>query len=208
MGCLRSAPLLCVAMRRAPSHLGPCRPSMASLLGHSAAPARALQRESLPTRVYPLCNLFLARGAAKPRLPHTLSPACPPTPRPRLQVLRTPVSRDMLGRVFNGSGRPIDGGPPVLAEEFLDINGASINPAERTYPEEMIQAGRRQGEDMGREANMSHLPICLGTGKSGGAACVCGRNDHAMDRLLPTSVCVPCCCFGPSRRRASPPSTS
>ncbi len=44
-----------------------------------------------------------------------------------------------MGRIFNGSGKPIDGGPPVLAEKYLDINGASINPGERTYPEEMIQ---------------------------------------------------------------------
>ena len=56
------------------------------------------------------------------------------------QVLRTPVSEDMMGRIFNGSGKPIDGGPSVLAEKYLDINGASINPGERTYPEEMIQA--------------------------------------------------------------------
>lgn len=56
-------------------------------------------------------------------------------------VLKTPVSRDMMGRIFNGSGKPIDGGPPVLAEAFLDITGSSINPAERTYPEEMIQTG-------------------------------------------------------------------
>lgn len=41
------------------------------------------------------------------------------------QVLKTPVSEDMLGRVFNGSGKPIDGGPPVLAEAYLDINGES-----------------------------------------------------------------------------------
>lgn len=45
-----------------------------------------------------------------------------------------------MGRIFNGSGKPIDGGPAVLAEKYLDINGASINPGERTYPEEMIQA--------------------------------------------------------------------
>ena len=38
-------------------------------------------------------------------------------------ILRTPVSEDMLGRVFNGSGKPIDKGPNVLAEDFLDING-------------------------------------------------------------------------------------
>ena len=47
-----------------------------------------------------------------------------------------------MGRIFNGSGKPIDGGPSVLAEKYLDINGASINPGERTYPEEMIQARR------------------------------------------------------------------
>jgi V-type H+-transporting ATPase subunit B len=38
-------------------------------------------------------------------------------------ILRTPVSEDMLGRIFNGSGKPIDKGPPVMAEDFLDING-------------------------------------------------------------------------------------
>lgn len=38
-------------------------------------------------------------------------------------ILRTPVSEDMLGRIFNGSGKPIDKGPTVLAEDFLDING-------------------------------------------------------------------------------------
>ena len=57
------------------------------------------------------------------------------------EVLKTPVSEDMLGRIFNGSGNPIDGGPPVMAEKYLDIQGASINPSERTYPEEMIQTG-------------------------------------------------------------------
>ncbi|RXG58421.1 V-type proton ATPase subunit B [Armadillidium vulgare] len=56
-------------------------------------------------------------------------------------ILRTPVSEDMLGRVFNGSGKPIDQGPNVLAEDFLDIQGQPINPWSRTYPEEMIQTG-------------------------------------------------------------------
>lgn len=43
-------------------------------------------------------------------------------------VLRMPMSVEMLGRVFNGSGQPIDNGPPVLAEKFLDIQGQPINP--------------------------------------------------------------------------------
>ncbi|KAG5266310.1 hypothetical protein AALO_G00229550 [Alosa alosa] len=56
-------------------------------------------------------------------------------------ILRTPVSEDMLGRVFNGSGKPIDRGPSVLAEDYLDIMGQPINPQCRIYPEEMIQTG-------------------------------------------------------------------
>ncbi|CAK9178388.1 unnamed protein product [Ilex paraguariensis] len=68
------------------------------------------------------------------------------------EVLKTPVSLDMLGHIFNGSGKPIDNGPPILPEAYLDISdesphsclsvlGSSINPSERTYPEEMIQTG-------------------------------------------------------------------
>merc|ERR1719216_546 len=47
----------------------------------------------------------------------------------------------MLGRIFNGSGKPKDGGPPILPEAYLDIGGQPINPAMRDYPEEMIQTG-------------------------------------------------------------------
>lgn len=56
-------------------------------------------------------------------------------------VLKMPISEEMLGRSFNGSGLPIDGGPSVLAEEFRDINGQPINPCKRAYPQEMIQTG-------------------------------------------------------------------
>ena len=56
-------------------------------------------------------------------------------------ILRTPVSEDMLGRIFNGSGKPIDKGPTVMAEDFLDIQGQPINPYSRIYPEEMVQTG-------------------------------------------------------------------
>jgi len=56
-------------------------------------------------------------------------------------VLRMPISTEMLGRQFNGSGIPIDHGPPVLAEDFLDIQGQPINPYQREYPKEMIETG-------------------------------------------------------------------
>lgn len=80
------------------------------------------------------------------------------------EVLKTPVSRDMLGRVFNGSGKPIDGGPPVLAETFLDINGSSINPAERTYPEEMIQTGISTIDVMNSIARGQKIPLFSAAG--------------------------------------------
>ena len=51
------------------------------------------------------------------------------------------VSEDMLGRVFNGMGEPIDGGPAILAEAHRDINGLPMNPAARAYPAEFIQTG-------------------------------------------------------------------
>lgn len=80
------------------------------------------------------------------------------------EVLRTPVSRDMLGRIFNGSGKPIDGGPPVLAEAFLDINGSSINPSERTYPEEMIQTGISTIDVMNSIARGQKIPLFSAAG--------------------------------------------
>ena len=48
--------------------------------------------------------------------------------------LQMGVSEDMLGRVFNGMGVPIDGGPAILADEYRDINGLAMNPAARNYP--------------------------------------------------------------------------
>ena len=52
-------------------------------------------------------------------------------------------SEDMLGRIFNGSGKPIDDGPPIMPEDYMDIMGQPINPQSRIYPEEMIQTGIR-----------------------------------------------------------------
>ena len=55
--------------------------------------------------------------------------------------LQLGVSEDMLGRVFNGMGEPIDEGPAIIAEEHRDINGLPMNPAARAYPAEFIQTG-------------------------------------------------------------------
>jgi V-type H+-transporting ATPase subunit B len=79
-------------------------------------------------------------------------------------ILRTPVSEDMLGRIFNGSGKPIDKGPPVLAEDFLDINGQPINPWSRIYPEEMIQTGISAIDVMNSIARGQKIPIFSAAG--------------------------------------------
>ena len=55
--------------------------------------------------------------------------------------LELAVSEDMLGRVFDGLGRPKDGGAPVIPEKRIDINGQPINPAARDFPDEFIQTG-------------------------------------------------------------------
>jgi V-type H+-transporting ATPase subunit B len=79
-------------------------------------------------------------------------------------TLKTPVSEDMLGRIFNGSGKPIDKGPPVLAEDFLDIMGQPINPFARVYPEEMIQTGISTIDTMNSIARGQKIPIFSAAG--------------------------------------------
>ena len=80
------------------------------------------------------------------------------------EVLKSPVSEDMLGRIFNGSGIPIDGGPPVMPEAYLDIQGSSINPSERTYPEEMIQTGISTIDVMNSIARGQKIPLFSAAG--------------------------------------------
>jgi len=79
-------------------------------------------------------------------------------------IMKMPVSDDMLGRVFNGSGKPIDKGPPVLAEDFLDINGQPINPSQRVYPQEMIQTGISSIDVMNSIARGQKIPIFSAAG--------------------------------------------
>eukprot|EP01098_Paradermamoeba_levis_P006615 TRINITY_DN2749_c0_g1_i3.p1 TRINITY_DN2749_c0_g1~~TRINITY_DN2749_c0_g1_i3.p1 ORF type:complete len:437 (+),score=145.05 TRINITY_DN2749_c0_g1_i3:306-1616(+) len=79
-------------------------------------------------------------------------------------ILRIPVSEDMLGRIFNGSGKGIDKGPAVLAEDYLDIMGQPINPFSRIYPEEMIQTGISAIDTMSSIARGQKIPIFSAAG--------------------------------------------
>ena len=78
--------------------------------------------------------------------------------------LQLGVSADMLGRVFNGMGRPIDGGPEILAEEYRDINGLPMNPAARDYPNEFIQTGISTIDGLNTLVRGQKLPIFSGSG--------------------------------------------
>jgi V/A-type H+-transporting ATPase subunit B len=74
------------------------------------------------------------------------------------------VSYDMLGRVFDGLGEPIDGGPAIIPEKRLDINGAPINPAARDYPEEFIQTGISAIDGLNTLVRGQKLPVFSGSG--------------------------------------------
>ena len=78
--------------------------------------------------------------------------------------LQLGVSGDMLGRVFNGMGQPIDGGPEILAEAHNDINGLPMNPAARDYPNEFIQTGVSTIDGLNTLVRGQKLPIFSGSG--------------------------------------------
>ncbi|MDI9504572.1 MAG: V-type ATP synthase subunit B [Clostridiales bacterium] len=74
------------------------------------------------------------------------------------------VSMDMLGRVFDGMGRPRDGGPELIPEMRLDMNGAPINPAARDYPDEFIQTGISAIDGLNTLVRGQKLPVFSGSG--------------------------------------------
>jgi len=74
------------------------------------------------------------------------------------------VGLDMLGRVFDGLGRPADGYPDILTSEFRDVNGAPINPAARVYPKDFIQTGISAIDGMNTLIRGQKLPLFSGNG--------------------------------------------
>ena len=74
------------------------------------------------------------------------------------------VSEDMLGRVFDGLGRPIDGGPAIIPDKRLDVNGTPMNPAARSYPQEFIQTGVSAIDGLNTLVRGQKLPIFSASG--------------------------------------------
>ncbi|MEG2418546.1 MAG: V-type ATP synthase subunit B, partial [Eubacterium sp.] len=74
------------------------------------------------------------------------------------------VSKDMLGRVFDGMGRPKDGGPAIIPEKRMDINGSPMNPVARDYPAEFIQTGVSAIDGLNTLVRGQKLPVFSGSG--------------------------------------------
>ncbi|MCW3141678.1 MAG: V-type ATP synthase subunit B, partial [Methanophagales archaeon] len=79
-------------------------------------------------------------------------------------IMRISVSQDMVGRFFDGLGRPIDGGPEVIPEDRLPVTGDAINPSARDYPREFIQTGISTIDGMNTLVRGQKLPIFSGAG--------------------------------------------
>ena len=82
-------------------------------------------------------------------------------------VIRLSVSHAILGRILNGLGNPIDGGPAILPDRLEDINGAPLNPAGRLEPHEFIQTGISAIDGLNTLARGQKLPIFSGSGLPG-----------------------------------------
>ncbi|ELZ28900.1 V-type ATP synthase subunit B [Halosimplex carlsbadense 2-9-1] len=80
------------------------------------------------------------------------------------ETMKMPVTEDLLGRVLDGSGNPIDGGPDIVPDERRDIVGEAINPYSREYPEDFIQTGVSAIDGMNTLVRGQKLPIFSGAG--------------------------------------------
>ena len=80
------------------------------------------------------------------------------------ETMKLGVSKEMLGRVFDGTGNPIDNAPPIIPEDRRDVNGNPINPYSREYPQEFIQTGISTIDGLNTLVRGQKLPIFSGAG--------------------------------------------
>ena len=80
------------------------------------------------------------------------------------EPIKLPVSKDLLGRILSGAGKPIDGGPEIIPDKKMDITGAAINPYSRSQPADFIQTGVSTIDAMNTLVRGQKLPIFSGAG--------------------------------------------
>jgi len=80
------------------------------------------------------------------------------------ETIKLPVSKDMLGRILSGAGEPLDGGPRIIPDDRIDVNGAAMNPYSRMPPEDFIQTGISTIDGTNTLVRGQKLPIFSGSG--------------------------------------------
>ncbi len=80
------------------------------------------------------------------------------------ETIKLPVSMDMFGRMFTGTGKPADGGPKIIPEDYLDIHAPTINPYSREHPTKFIQTGISVIDGLNTLLLGQKLPLLSGTG--------------------------------------------
>ena len=80
--------------------------------------------------------------------------------------MEIPLSLDVMGRIFNGAGKPVDGLGDIAAEKYMDINGKPLNPVARTYPRSYIRTGISSIDALMTLIRGQKLPIFSGSGMS------------------------------------------
>jgi V/A-type H+-transporting ATPase subunit B len=104
-------------------------------------------------------------------------------------IMKISLSKEMLGRSFDGLGRPIDGGPEIIPEIRMPITGAAINPTARAYPNEFIQTGISTIDGMNTLVRGQKLPIFSGSGlPHNGLAAQIARQATVLGSEEPFSV--------------------
>eukprot|EP00759_Apiculatamorpha_spiralis_P053261 PhF_6_TR6145/c0_g1_i1/m.9124/K02147/ATPeV1B, ATP6B; V-type H+-transporting ATPase subunit B len=118
------------------------------------------------------------------------------------KVMEIGVSEDMLGRTFNGSGVPIDDGPPVVPEQFRDITGIPINPSARVYPEEMIQTGISSIDVMTSISRGQKIPLFSGAGLPHNEIAAQIVRQSGLVKKSDTSFCIVFAAMGVTQEAA------
>ena len=88
------------------------------------------------------------------------------------ETMKLGVSKEMIGRIFDGTGRPLDNSPAIIPKERRDINGEPINPCAREYPREFIQTGISTIDGLNTLVRGQKLPIFSGSGLPRSTSCL------------------------------------
>jgi V/A-type H+/Na+-transporting ATPase subunit B len=123
--------------------------------------------------------------------------------RTRGEVARVAVGDDLVGRILDGSGTPMDGGPPLRAVEYRDVNGAPINPVARNHPSEFIETGVSAIDGLNTLVRGQKLPIFSGFGLPAAELAAQIASDAAVPAAGEDAFVVVFAAMGVTQREAA-----